>query len=517
MRQRFDGMNVGANVDQPVWELPPQVWSAARNVRFRDGATETFNGQAQVFGSALGRPWRLLPISDGTNYYWVYCAPDAIYATDGSAHGDISPTAVNISDITNNNSPGWTGGAFQGFMVVGNGVNPPFYWTPGILNLCDRVENWPGSLNCQVIRPFRNFLFALRCSETGSYNPRLLRHSSSANPGSLPDSWDYTDPTKDTGRVEFGQSTDQIVDLIPLRDIGVLYKENHTWAIQYLGGIDNPFSYRQVFNQIGMLSEWCAASVKGQHMVLTTEDLVVHDLNQAQSIIDKQYRRWLFNQIDATNYRQSFVVPNHGAREVWVCFPEAGSTFATLALIWNYQDNTLQVRDLGAEVPHMNWGVVNEGSGIVTFDDLTGTFDEQTGLFDEQRFNPIASSLLLSDDTNLYQVDDGGTFGGTPIESYWERDALPLDKDILRWAYVKRVYPKVQGVPGDTLQVRVGTRKTQNDSVNWSSPQTFTIGQDTFVNFREMGRIISIRFDHDSINSVRMHGFDIEWDQAGYH
>lgn len=513
-RQPFDNMALGTNVDSPPWELPPNLWSASRNVRFRDGATETFSGQIQVFGSAIGQPWRLLPISDGINYYWVYCGPQDIYATDSGSHSLIGTMAT---DLTGNNVPGWSGGAFQGFMVLVNGTtDAPVSWVPGLLNDTSSLVNWPADLNCQVMRPYRNYLFALRCTENGVFNPRLLRWSSSASPSALPSSWDYTDPTDDSGRVDFGQTQDRLIDLLPLRDIGVLYKENYTWSIQYRGGLDNPFIFRQVFTEIGMLSEWCAAAWQGQHIVLTTNDLVIHDLNRADSLINKQFRRWLFNQIDNDNYEQCFVVPNYKEREIWVCFPEAGNTFANLALVWSYQENSIQVRDLGAQIPHMNWGVVSEGSAGLTIDEITIPIDQWVEPIDAQQFSPITTSLLMSDGSQLYQGDEGGTFAGQIIESYWERSALPLDKDILRFACVHRVFPKIIGTVGETLKVQVGTRSAYEQPVSWSTAQTYTIGTDVFVNFRAMGRIIDIRFEYSGASSLRLFGFDIEWDQMGY-
>ena len=514
MRQPFDQMVAGVNADAAPWILPPNVWTDTRNVRFRDGAGETFQGQAQVFGTTIGDALRLLPISNGTDYYWVYAGDQNIYATDGSSHGNITPAIISS---VGSNVPGWTGGAFQGFMVLTNGTaDNPFTWAPGLLTQCIPLVNWPATLSTQVMRPYRNFLFALRCTESGVYNSRLLRWGSSANPASLPTSWDYTDPTNDSGRVEFGQTNDQLIDLIPMRDIGVLYKENYTWSIQYRGGIDNPFIFRQVFSQIGMLSEWCATPVRGSHVVLSSNDLIIHDLNQANSLIDKQFRNWLFNQIDGDNYRQCFVVPNYKNREVWVCFPEAGHSYANLALVWSYQENTLQVRELGADMRHINWGIVNSGSSGPTFDGITGTFDAQTGSFDEQQFNPIFTSLLLSDGTKLLQGDQGGTFDGAMIESYWERKALPLDKDIQRFVHVHRVHPKVIGGVGETLNVSIGTRKTPESVVAWSTPQPFVIGTDTFTNFRSMGRVIDIRFEYSGTQTIKLFGFDVEWSPAGY-
>lgn len=517
-RQRFDNMALGLNLDAPPWELPPNVWTEAQNVRFRDGATEKFAGQEQVFGTTLGSPLRLIPVSTGQNYYWVYCSTNKVYVTDASTHADITPSG-GITAITTN-VPGWTGEAFQGYAVLHNGtVDAPIAWNArsGTGVRAEALSFWPADLRCDVIRGFRNYLFALRCTESGTYSPRLVRWTNRANPNSLPTSIDYTDPTNDSGRIELGASEDQVIDLIPLRDRGVLYKENNTWSMQYVGGIDNPFVFRQAFAEIGMLSEWCAAPVRGNHVVLSTNDLVLHDLNQAQSLINGRFRRWLFNQIDPDNYRQCFVVPNYKEREVWICFPEVGHTYANLAFVINYHDNTQSIRQLQADVPHINWGVVNAGAEDLSFDAISGTFDEQTEPFDQQAFNPSTTSLLLSDSSQLYQVDASTSINGNAFTAYWIRHALPLDKDVQKFAYVKRVYPKVIGAAGDTISVAVGVRNTFEDTTAWEPAQTFTIGTDTFINTRAMGRIIDLSFTHTTAEPLRMFGFDIEWDQAGMH
>jgi hypothetical protein len=78
--------------------------------------------------------------------------------------------------------------------------------------------------------------------------------------------------------------------LMPLRDSLMIYKEFNTWIAEYVGGQDI-FSFRQVFSQIGMLTENCAITFGSNQLVLTDNDLVLHDGNSAQSIADKRTRR----------------------------------------------------------------------------------------------------------------------------------------------------------------------------------------------------------------------------------
>ena len=513
MRSKFNQAGaVGVIYDQPPWELPPQAWSDSTNIRFRDGAAEAFDGQSQVFGTPLGPAYRVMPVSTGREYFWVYTGINNIWATDGGAHADITSVSNSYSATDNLY---WNGGAFNNFLVLNNGREAPASWSPNLANQTTPLANWEAGLKADVIRPFKNYLFALRCEESGVYNPRLLRHSNGATIGSLPSSWDYTDPNEDTGRVEFGQTTDSLVDALPLRDSLVIYKQNYTWAAQYVGGVDNPFIYRQVFAQAGMLSEWCAAAFEGKHVVLTTDDLIVHDLNQSQSIVDKRMRRWLFSQINPSEYKNCFVVPNFKNREIWVCFPTSGETFPQLALVWNWAENTTAVREIGFECPHMNWGIVNPGTGT-TFDADTGSFSEGTGAFDGQAFNPVVTSILMTDPAwpRLVQTDDTGTLDGVTFTKRLTREALPFD-DFLRYKRILRVFPKLISVSGETFNIFIGTRDTFEDDVVWSQPETYTVGTDAFVNFRESGRIIDLRIEYNGTQNFRLHGFDIEWDADG--
>ena len=109
-----------------------------------------------------------------------------------------------------------------------------------------------------------------------------------------------------------------------------------------------------------------------------------------------------------------------------------------------------------------------------------------------------------------------GTFLNIPFTKRVIREALPLG-DFQRFKRIKRVLPKLIGVPGETFEISIGTRSTFDDVVTWSAPVTYTVGTDVYANFLETGRIIDIRFEYTGTKSWRLHGFDIEWEPDGYY
>jgi hypothetical protein len=87
--------------------------------------------------------------------------------------------------------------------------------------------------------------------------------------------------------------------------------------------------------------------------------------------------------------------------------------------------------------------------------------------------------------------------------------------------YVRRVWPRVEGSTGTTLEIRIGVQNDPTAGISWSPLQEFRINEDTFLNFDLSGRFISVRFEDLSApgstpNALwRVHGFDLEYTFQG--
>lgn len=495
--------------DLPAITLPDGAWSDSRNVKYRDNAAEKTQGYSQVFGALSATAIWAAPITDGTNYFWAYGSNTVMYATDGATHANITGSiTLGATDDLN-----YSGGPFHGYLLVNDGVAIPQSWTPGLGNDLVSLTAWP-AITCRVMRPFKDFIFAFRISDGLTYNPRLLRWSDRAAPSALPLSWDYADPTNQAGINELAQTQDSIVDALPLRDSLMIYKENYTWMADYIGG-DDIFSFRQVFSQIGLLTERCALAIGSQHLVWTDQDIVLHDGNNAQSILDKRARRWLFSRINQAAFKRCFAVADFRERTAYFCFPESGHSWPSLKLCWNWTDDTLHVEDMGGEKTWADTGIIP--SAGTTFDSDSGTFDAAAGGFDDENYSPFAGYMLTTDATapRAYQCNTGETFNGSAMTVYAERNALPIKRDLIEMARVHRMYPKLTGTPGDSINFYFGVRTSQVASVQWYGPYPFTIGTDYKIDVRLTGRLIDFRLEYTGSHTFRFHGMDIDFDRAG--
>jgi hypothetical protein len=495
--------------DQPDLTLPQGAWTDSRNVKYRDGAAEKCQGYTQAMGDLSVTAIWSAPVTDGTNYFWAYGSSTAMYATDGTTHANITGT-ITLGATEDLN---YSGGAFHGHLIVNDGVAIPQSWSPGLGNDLVSLTAWPAvSLTCKVMRSFKDFLFAFRVTDGVTYNPRLIRWSDRAQPNSLPLSWDFADPTNQSGINELAQTQDTIVDGLPLRDSLMIYKENHTWIADYVGG-DDIFGFRQVFSQVGMLTERCAIAFGGQHLVWTDQDIVIHDGNNSRSILDGRARRWLFNRINTSRYRRSYAVADYRERTADFCFPETGQDWPTMALAWNWAEDTLHPYELGGPKTWCDSGIVpNVGT---TFNADSGTFDEVTGAFDDENYSPFAGYLLFTDALarRAYQGNTGETFNGTAMNTYAERTGIT--KDLTGIRRITRIYPRVLGSSGDTLRFYVGVRAAQNDTVQWSGPYPFTIGTDYKIDLRVTGRLLDFRVEYNGTNTFRLHGIGLDHHQDG--
>lgn len=502
----------GVVVDVPDELLPKGAWTNTRNIRFRDGGAEKCKGYEQALGElSLTARWAA-PITDGSNYFWVYASNSVLYATDGTTHQNVSHASISYVAT---DDLGWTGGAFHGRIVANDGITVPQVWSPGLGNRFASLSHWP-SITAQVMRPFKDFLFALRITDGGDFLPRTLRWSDKAQQNAMPASWDFTDPTNQAGITELAQTGDLLVDCAPLRDSLVIYKENHTWLADYVG-MPDVFGFRQIFAQSGLLAEDCFAVLGTSHVVLTDNDLIVHDGNSIRSIADKRMRRWLFGRISTTRYKRSFLMTDHRNREVYICFPESGYDWPNMALAWNWAEDTFHVYELGREMTFGTHGII-PSSVSTTFDSESGTFDTDSGTFDEATYSQFLTRLLLLDarNTKAYQNDTGETYNGSPMGAYAQRTGTLLTgrgKDINR---IHTIYPKVSGVHGDVLHFHIGTRETASAPTFWSGPYYYQIGIDYKIDLRPVpGRIVDLHIEYHSPYTFRFYGYSVDFEPDG--
>lgn len=508
---------VGVIQDLSNHELPINAWTDAQNIRFLDGYINQFLGHVEVYGTPTVEPYHVVPVISGSSRYWIYASLTKIYnvsVSGGSAtHTNITrQTAgsdVNYAATAN----GWTSTVLGGIPILnpGNVTDPPQYWDLNLANKCVALSNWPSNTWCKSLRSYRNFLVALNVTKSSTNYPYMVKWSHPSDPGALPSSWDPTDATKDAGEFDLSDGYDQIIDGLALRDSLMIYKEASVWRLDYTGGA---FVHRsqKVLGMSGAMNRNCIVEIDGFHVVLTNNDIVMHDGMQANSILDKQTRRWLFQHMDVDNAYQCFVFKNPFFNEVFICYPSIGASVPDSAIVFNYRDRTISKRSM-PNVHHGGYGQVDT-TLINSWSSDPDPWSSDLTLWNGPDITPSNSRVLVaSSATKMYMLDGAAGFNGSLPSSYVERRGLSFDAPE-RIKLIKGIRPRIVGNTGDTVTIKIGS---QNDP--WSEPEyttmTHTIGTTVRNECLVAGRYISVRIESGTAYSWRMDSYDLDLEYLG--
>lgn len=277
--------------------------------------------------------------------------------------------------------------------------------------------------------------------------------------------------------------------------------------MQYIGA---PFVWRfyRLPGEVGMLARGCAASTPKGHVVLTTGDLILHNGQGPTSIVNARMRNWLFNSIDTTNYSRSFLAVNQPMNEVWVCFPETGQSACTLALVWNWIDDTFGVRQL----PNATYG---DSGQVVTSTNATWASDTNSWASDTTTWNNdgsgVAQARLLLTSTNplITLTETGGQFDGVTPNCILERTGMAFDApDVVKT--IRSLTPRIDAVAGTVLSFQFGGSMDAEVAPVWSPAVSYTVGSTRKVDAFATGRFLSMRVTSSSVQPWRLKSYDAD-------
>lgn len=498
--------SVGFVADMRPDLLPPQAFTDAHNVRFGYGGVSAIKGEYNIYTAPTVEPYFAIQFrKPGDTIGWVYCGLQKIYAMKSSTEYNLTRQTASV-DVNYNATAAsrWNGGTFNNVIILNNGVDVPQSWTSLDTGVrMQNLANWPSGWTAACIRPFKNFLLALDVTESGTRYPTRLSWSHSADPGTVPTSWDATDATKDAGNIPIGGNFGDLIDAVPLRDSMVLYKEDSVWLLSYIGGTFI-FKVSGLFQNFGMPARDCAVEFKpGQHFVFTGSDLLVHDGQTSQSLLEGRAKNWLAR-LDRANVKQCFVVADPQTEEVWFCYPNAESDgyggLVQEALIWNWRLNVLSYRDL-RKTNYITNGFFDSSqfvddawnSAVGDWTDETIPWDISGAFIGTRQLTFCLSTPALAlgnygylSDSEPFTVQLEKTGLGFPVK----QQQLP---DVTSMKFCRAIWPRFSGQAGETLTIQIGWQREVDQDVEWALPQSFTIGVDKVIWLTVAARTFSFR------------------------
>lgn len=355
------------------------------------------------------------------------------------------------------------------------------------------LANWPSNTYCYSLRSYKNFLIALNVTQNGVNDPFMVWWSNPADPGSLPSSWDVTNAANDAGYVDVAEGGDIVIDGLQLRDSFIVYKENSMWRMDFVG-TPYIFNFTKISGVTGILNRNCVVEYNGMHFVLTKNDVIVHDGLSSRSVLDKETRRFLFRNIDANNLNLCYVFKNPFFNEIYVAYPDIGSTACDKAMVWNYVDNTVSFRDL-PNTTFAYYGAVDSLLSESWASDTDGWSFDLTLWGSLGYVPPNTSVLVASQDQQLYLLDDESSYNGVSATSYIAKQGLHFGEPE-KVKLIRSIRPRITGSTGQSISVSVGWNNYDPyTEPTWSNPVPFTIGSQVPVDIMQSGRYLAIKFE----------------------
>ena len=525
----------GINKDISPYELPPEIWSDGSNINFRRGRTNKQLGYRNAFeipSTAISPLW--LTYFSGDVEYWVYGSETTIMKTTGAVNTTIG-TGFNATRDFN-----WSSCNFNSVLVMNNPIDHPQYLPEGdgTFNAVVPLEFWgteaadtilPPSGTYQwgaasrafVIRPYKNYLFAMNCTDAqGIEYPNMVRWSSPAQLGDIPPSWDPTSPSEQAGLYSLSDTPGRLLDAATLGDYMVLYKTDAVWLAQFIGG-DFNFSFRKIFSdEAGMLAAECWAEFDGKHFVMSTSGAYIHNGATKQEVMEPWVKDEFFNNVADEQLKNTRVAADHNNHEIWVYYTtkESGSNgnndWCDRALVYHWRDSTWTIRELTG----ISYIAEGFSRGIIEPQDQVWDDDEQPWEDDETIWNSDTSSnpdtlnIMFSDYFNmlLYLSESDNGQAGQTMTGWVQRIGIDMNDDH-DYKYLTRVVPHIIGsVPVD-ITIYSSTTQVVNPTIQLQT--VFDPTQEWNVDCHVTGRYLGIRFSCNGF--FQLNGYSLEWETTG--
>jgi len=523
---------VGIVKDIDPWQLPPNVWSEGNNVRAEHGAIQKSPGYLEVMEDCPIEPYYITNLEIAGANYWIVGGLAKIYVHNGVIWTDI--TRSSGGDYSATAAENWTSTVLGGILIMANGYDDPQFWalTAGVPNVSTAMAdlpNWPPSTECFSMRAFRSFLIALNVQTSSANFRNMVKWSTAAASQTYPTSWNATDATVDAGEYSLEDSKGKILDGLPLADSFMIYKEDSTYMMTYVG---TPFifAFRQISPNVGALTKNCVAEYDGGHFVFGNGDMYINDGQKLTSLLPHKMRDHVFNNISGDDYQKSFVVADYGNTEMWACYvSQSNITNAQCdkALVWNWSNGAFTERDL----PNLGFiGYGTEGNPLApgSWNSATTNWNTDTLNWNQSAassfFNIAGKILVMASPTNtkLFRNETGNTEDETNMNSYIQRTGLTMDDqgspNQAMVKHISAVWPKMKVNPDsadDTVNVYVGQQMSTEEAITWEGPYTFNPDTQSKVPVRVTGKYIGVKFESTTDTTWRLDGYSLDIKNVG--
>ena len=194
--------------------------------------------------------------------------------------------------------------------------------------------------------------------------------------------------------------------------------------------------------------------------------------------------------------------------ETWVCVPESGSRFATIAHVWDERRDTWVTRDLN-NVRHGTVGFVTDTTPSEVWNADAQPWDSDISAWNEGSTGSITRVVLSEQDT-LYVEDTTDTISVTALIA---KNDLVFEDDSQN-KLINSVWIRGTGLGFANVEFRLGSRQSTEAGITWQAWQPCR--EDGQLTVPEIsGRYISIEIRATSDNDWTINRIIFDWKYNG--
>lgn len=408
------------------------------------------------------------------------------------------------------------------------------------------------------VRAFNNRLFALNLTETNSsgasiHYPLRLRWSNFAEENAAPFLWDdladLRDPDSNSntegtiealqngyaGYIDLADSNGELIDMLPLKDYLFVYTEFETYVGTPTMNAYQPFQFKKLFNDSGILAPECVTEVEGSHFVVTQNDIIMHNGASKKSIASNRVKNKIIGEISQINPAATQVHLHSDKKEVWILYVAPGSDkdswACNKAAIWNYEFDTWSFCEIpySYDIALIDPPVLEKSATWEDFNNVSWDSDlaKQTPWQKDVSNFHKRVTVVASAAKGFYQVDIGAynhlwnpdapdVVTQVPLKMWTERFGIDFDNLTDEWnqKHVNVFNPQVTG--RGTIQFAAGGTQYSNEKGHNHSIRNYTAGKTRQVNVRLNHPYLYYEmYDEDPDSTIAINSLIIEYAVGG--
>lgn len=516
--------------DIDPYDLPKEAFSAGVNVRFRNGKITSGPVFRSVVHLGTEEPRYVFSSNPtaGLDLIFVGYMNGTVSRISG-----VTETPCSISGYTPSAVEAtWTSTTLANVTYVNRSDRAPWYLRTSdtaFQNLSS--SGWDPSWSCALLRSCAGALVALNVTKGAVNSPTMVKTSSIPLAGTVPASWDITNPATLASENILAEMQGPITDGCSLGSDLIIYGFKQAWHMQANGQL-SVYSYEPMPFQKGSLSANCSVEFDGKNVVFGPDDIWQHDGVREKSVCDKRTRDYIYGSLNLSKADRCFVSHNPKLKEITFSYVSGDPLIVfdsnhgcNRQAVWNYIDDTWTFDDL----PSVYSAAQANLSNPLTYADVTATYDTIGGSYQDQEDGYKRTTVYVGATNSpfgltksLYAFDlfGQGSTVAYPVDPaatkprFLERTGVDLDEvgvDLQGYKVLSSIYPQVRlGSGSADLMIDVGSSESFNDDPVFTGYQPYNGADLKKLDFNIGGRYLAYRIRYEDYKDMTITGFDLD-------